>query len=83
MREAPLEQVVIEEARHLRLISNDLRLAGDCPLIETRLDENGVPESVGRADTTLADELWLIALRLDPEHAFDDAQDPDSGRVSD
>ena len=76
-----MEQVAVEEARHLRLIANDLRLAGDVPLSRIHLDEEGAPAAVGPADITLADELWLIALRLDPDHAFDTPYQPD-GRTT-
>jgi hypothetical protein len=65
-----LDGVCVEEARHLRLIANDLRLAGDCRLV--LLSEEGVSNA-----GTLADELWLIALRLDPDHAFDNPYSPD------
>jgi hypothetical protein len=34
-------------------------------------------DGVADAPITLADELWLIALQLDPEHAFDDKYEPD------
>lgn len=61
----------VTEARHLRLIANDLRLAGDVPL--ALISEEGVATTA----LTLADELWLIALRLDPQHAYDDIKDPD------
>ena len=68
------DTICVEEARHLRLIANDLRLAGD---IELRLlSEEGVSDY----PVTLADELWLIALRLDPEHGFDQPYDPDRAK---
>jgi hypothetical protein len=51
--------VAAECAHTLRCIANDLRSAGDVPLV--MLDEDGVAP----ADISLADELWLIALRLD------------------
>lgn len=63
---------VIECARQLRLIANDLRTAGDMRLV--RLSEDGI----SNADISLADELWLVALRLDPDRAFDDSQGPDA-----
>lgn len=53
--------VAHECAATLRAIANDLRNAGDVQVVE--LSEDGV----GPAATTLADELWLIALRLDGE----------------
>ena len=65
------QEIAVEEARHLRLIAKDLRLAGDAPLV--RLHPDGVSDQA----ITLADELWLIALRLDPDHAFDNMQGPD------
>lgn len=50
--------VVADCARHLAMIAGDLRAAGDVPLV--RLDDDGVaPEPL-----TLADEIWLIAVRL-------------------
>lgn len=63
--------------KQLICIANDLRSAGDVPLV--RLDKDGL-----RTDMlTLADELWLIAVRLDddlfgwradgPDGANDDA----------
>jgi hypothetical protein len=71
-------EVCVEEARHLRLIANDLRVNGDVQL--KRLSEDGVSD----AEISLADELWLIALRLDPDHAFDQPYQPDGpGRKGD
>lgn len=49
---------VAECARHLVLISKDLREAGDVNIV--RLSEDGVSQEY----LTLADELWLIAVRL-------------------
>jgi hypothetical protein len=51
--------VNVDCAEHLRKIADDLRSAGDIPLVA--LSEEGVT----RQWVTLADELWLIALRLD------------------
>ncbi len=68
-------QAAVEEARHLRLIANDLRTAGDVPLVNIGM------EGVSPASITLADELWLIALRLDPSSAFKDSQGPDGDPV--
>ncbi len=65
------EEVVVEEARHLRHIARDLRVAGDISLV--LLSDDGVRA----AGITLADEIWLIASRLDPDHAFEDTQGPD------
>ena len=62
----------VEEARQLRLIANDLRTAGDVPLVNIGM------EGVSPASITLADELWLIALRLDPDHAFENSKGPDA-----
>lgn len=48
-------------AKQLILIANDLRVAGDVPLV--LIDKDGI-----RGDMlTLADELWLIAVRLDDD----------------
>lgn len=60
----------VKDAAHLRYLSRDVRSAGDMKLVQ--LSEDGVSD----LPITLADELWLIALRMDPEHAFDDL-DPD------
>ena len=49
---------VAECSRHLVLIARDLRAAGDVELV--RLSEDGVTQEY----VTLADELWLIAVRL-------------------
>lgn len=68
------DAVCVEEARHLRLIANDLRAAGDIPLVE--LSEDGVAHSA----VTLADELWLIALRLDSSGAFGGPVDEENNR---
>ncbi len=55
-------------ACQLRLIANDLRAAGDIPLV--RFDEEGVaPDPL-----TLADELWLAAACLDPVNKFANAR---------
>jgi hypothetical protein len=37
------------------------------------LSEDGVSD----APISLADEVWLIAVQLDPDHAFDNPYDPD------
>lgn len=58
------EQTNRDAASHLRLIANDLRAWGDVPLVA--LSEEGVT----RTCVTLADELWLIALQIDPDGAF-------------
>lgn len=49
-----------ECAAALRAIAADVRAAGDVPLVILNRD------GVAPAAITLADELWLIALRLDP-----------------
>ena len=55
----PSDEDIADCARQLILIGRDLRAAGDVPLV--RFTEDGlVPASI-----TLADELELIALRLD------------------
>lgn len=56
-------------ASHLRLIANDLRAAGDVPLVMLR------PDGVTPAMISLADELWLVALNLD--HRLADGEEPD------
>lgn len=72
MSDVQPSDTAIEQARHLRLIARDLRNSGhDLPLVE--LSEEGV----SMAGITLSDELWLVALQLDPEHAYDDMQGPD------
>jgi hypothetical protein len=58
------DETVKDVARTLRAIAADVRSAGDVPLVE--LSEDGVTP----AAITLADELWLTALRLDPDGAF-------------
>lgn len=52
-----------EAASWLVRIANDLRSAGDMPLI--RMNTNGV----GPASMSLADELWLVAFCLDIDTA--------------
>ena len=59
---------VDELADQLCRIARDLRTAGDVALVE--LDENGVTP----ANITLADELWLIALRLNDDIAMQHAR---------
>ena len=56
----PIRTEIAEALCHL---AADLRSAGDVDLV--LLDEDGVAP----ADITLADELWLYALRLDPDVA--------------
>lgn len=56
----PERRAAIECAEHLRTVAQDVREAGDVPLV--RLSKEGVTT---QAITTLADELWTIALRLD------------------
>ena len=51
-------------ADHLAQISEDVRSAGDIPLI--LLSEDGVT----RPQMTLADELWTIAYTLDADAAL-------------
>jgi hypothetical protein len=46
-------------AEALRHIADDLRAAGDIPLVHLRDD------GVARAGITLADEMWLLAVDLD------------------
>lgn len=65
------DQTRIECSRTLRVIAADLRMAGDVQQVQ--LTEDGVtPEFL-----TLADDLWLIALRLDPDGTWADNRDPD------
>ena len=53
-----------ECAKHLCLIAADLRAAGDASLVILS------SEGVAPASITLADELWLIALRLDGNEQY-------------
>lgn len=67
-----IEQALIAEvAAHLRWMSNQLRLNGD---IEYFLITD---DAVSKYEITVADDLWLQALILDPEHCFDDPYSPD------
>ena len=61
-------------AKQLICIANDLRSAGDVPLV--LLDKDGVRSTV----LTLADELWLIAVRLDDSLFGWKAQGPDGAQ---
>lgn len=65
------DQTASECAGHLVLIARDLRQAGDARLV--RLSGDGVAS----AGITLADELWLIALRLDGKSAMALAKEMD------
>jgi hypothetical protein len=55
----------------LRVIAADLRMAGDVQQVQ--ITEDGVTPQY----LTLADDLWLIALRLDPDGTWADRRDPD------
>ena len=64
-------QVCRECSQALRILAAELRMAGDVQ--QVRLTEDGVTPQF----LTLADELWLIALRLDPDGTWADQRDPD------
>lgn len=61
-------------AKQLICIANDLRSAGDVPLV--LLDPDGIRTTA----LTLADELWLIAVRLDDSLFGWRANGPDSAQ---
>lgn len=55
---------VLDCAAHLRYLADQLRAAGDVPMVRLSV------EGVGPEALTLADELWLVSHRLDPDHLF-------------
>lgn len=63
------------QAEHLRYLAQELRAAGDVPLVN--IGEDGV----GEADITLADALWLTAVELDGHFELEGAGalDPTEG----
>lgn len=62
--DAALRATVAECADQLRHLADAVRSAGDVPMV--RLDADGIaPEPI-----TLADHIWLVSHRLDPDHLF-------------
>lgn len=64
----PDERIGVAET--LCHIADDVRTAGDMGLV--RLSDDGVTTQA----FTLSDELWMQALRLDPDVAFDHPREP-------
>ena len=62
-----------DAASWLVRIANDLRSAGDMPLVS--MDVNGV----GPASISLADELWLVAFCLDADTATNPSEEARRG----
>lgn len=61
-------EVLAEIAPQLCRMSNDLRTAGDVEMVV--FDDDGVAPSA----ITFADELWLIALRINGDVAMTEAR---------